>query len=97
VVDGPVVDVMVELDDIPQAETIPLPIHRAEPAVSVVIPSAGRPELAARCVRSVLAGGYPRLEVLIVDNRPARPDSLSLKELADSDDRCATFPNLSSA
>ncbi|GAA3438082.1 hypothetical protein GCM10018954_076980 [Kutzneria kofuensis] len=54
------------------------------PSVTVVVPSAGRPELATRCVRSVLATEYPRLEVIVVDNRPEVP---ALRELAASDDR----------
>jgi glycosyltransferase involved in cell wall biosynthesis len=45
------------------------------PLVSVVVPTRGRPELAARCVDSVLGSEYPdgRLEVVVADNAP--PDS----------------------
>jgi hypothetical protein len=61
----------------------------ATPSVTVVVPSAGRPELAARCVRSVLATEYPRLEVIVVDNRPEVP---ALRDLAASDDRVSYVP-----
>ena len=62
------------------------------PSVSVVVPSAGRPELVARCVRSVLDTEYPALEVLVVDNRPGGKDSLRLKELAETDPRVRYVP-----
>jgi GT2 family glycosyltransferase len=61
----------------------------ATPSVTVVVPSAGRPELAARCVRSLLATGYPRLEVIVVDNRP---EVAALRRLAASDDRIRYVP-----
>ncbi|MFI5613731.1 glycosyltransferase family 2 protein [Amycolatopsis sp. NPDC051903] len=43
------------------------------PRVSVVLATAGRPSDVRRCVASVLATGYPDLEVLVVDNTPGRP------------------------
>ncbi len=47
----------------------------AWPTVSVVVPTVDRPQALLRCVRSVLATAYPKLEILVVDNRPAnRPD-----------------------
>lgn len=56
----------------------------AEPAqsptpvsVSVVIPTRGRPQLVGRCVDAILAGAYPPLEVLVVDNAPV-DDALEL-------------------
>ncbi|WP_020674174.1 glycosyltransferase family 2 protein [Amycolatopsis nigrescens] len=56
------------------------------PRVSVVLATAGDSALLRRCVHSVLATGYPDLEVLVVDNVPgrARPE---LRELAASDER----------
>ena len=42
-------------------------------AVSVVVPTCRRPDDAERCVASVLATGYPRLQVLVVDNAPDDP------------------------
>jgi GT2 family glycosyltransferase len=38
------------------------------PPVSVVMPTKGRPELAMRAIRSVLATQWPNLEVLLVDD-----------------------------
>jgi hypothetical protein len=43
------------------------------PAVSVVVPTCRRPDDVTRCVDSILATGYPRLEVLVVDNAPTDP------------------------
>ena len=63
-----------------------------QPMVSVVIPSAGRPELAMRCARSVLATGYPKLEVLLVDNRPASAHAVPLREFVAGDDRLRYVP-----
>jgi len=63
--------------------------RRLTPSVTVVVPSAGRPELAARCVRSVLATEYPRLEVIVVDNRPEVP---ALRELEALDARVRYVP-----
>ena len=60
----------------------------ATPSVTVVVPSAGRPELAARCVKSVLETAYPRLEVIVVDNRPEVP---ALRDLA-ADSRVRYVP-----
>ncbi|HVV12198.1 glycosyltransferase [Amycolatopsis sp.] len=59
----------------------------AQPSVSVVIATAGRVGELRRCAASVLAGEYPVLEVLLVDNRPDRPESLLLKEFATTDPR----------
>ena len=57
------------------------------PMVSVVIPIAGRADIAIRCARSILATGYPELEILLVDNRPGTANSLPLKEFTESDPR----------
>lgn len=43
---------------------------RQPPFVSVVVPTAGRPEALTRCLDSVLAQTYPSYEVLVVDNAP---------------------------
>jgi glycosyltransferase involved in cell wall biosynthesis len=40
------------------------------PSVSVVIPTYRRPVDVVRCVDSILATGYPDLEVIVVDNAP---------------------------
>lgn len=45
------------------------------PLISVVIPTAHRKEQAVTSVRAALAAGYPRLEILVVDNFPPQgPD-----------------------
>lgn len=56
------------------------------PSASVIIATAGRVEHAERCVRSVLATGYPDLEIILVDNHAgdASPD---LARMATLDDR----------
>ncbi|WP_284740053.1 glycosyltransferase family 2 protein [Amycolatopsis sp. RTGN1] len=56
------------------------------PRVSVVLATAGKPSDVRRCVASVLATGYPDLEVLVVDNVPAGPRE-ELLALAAADDR----------
>ncbi|HJP78490.1 MAG TPA: glycosyltransferase [Pseudonocardiaceae bacterium] len=73
------------IDKLPAAEPVLSTI--SIPMVSVVIPSAGRADTAIRCARSILATEYPRLEILLVDNRPGTANSLPLKEFAESDAR----------
>lgn len=46
-------------------------------SVSVVIPTFNRAEMVCRCVRSVLATGCPRLEVVVVDD--ASPDDTAAR------------------
>jgi GT2 family glycosyltransferase len=58
----------------------------AQPRVSVVLATAGKPSDVRRCVASVLATGYPDLEVLVVDNIPDGPRE-ELVALAASDER----------
>ncbi len=51
--------------------------HAATPLVSIVIPTRDKLEYLRPCVESLLAKtGYPRWEVLIVDNQSADPDAL---------------------
>jgi hypothetical protein len=45
----------------------PLPDY---PTVSVVVPTCRRPDAVRRCVESLVATGYPGLEILVVDNAP---------------------------
>ena len=45
------------------------------PSVSVVVPTCRRPEELLSCVDSLLATGYPSLEVLVVDNAPKEPST----------------------
>ena len=46
---------------------------RTQPEVSVVVPTYRRPDDLTRCVDSILTTGYPRLEVIVVDNAPDDP------------------------
>jgi O-antigen biosynthesis protein len=48
------------------------------PSVSVVVPTYRRPNDLVRCVDSLLATNYPRLEVIIVDNAPQEPETAAL-------------------
>lgn len=57
------------------------------PSVSIVVPTADRPEAVRKCVSSLLCTGYPNLEVIIVDNRPAAPGRASLRLIPAADPR----------
>jgi len=48
------------------------------PVVSVVVPTCRRPDDIARCVDSILATGYPALEMIVVDNAPDDPATAAL-------------------
>jgi GT2 family glycosyltransferase len=78
-------ELLAAVDDLPVAE--PALATISTPMVSVVIPSAGRADAAIRCARSILATDYPKLEILVVDNRPGTGNSLPLKEFTESDER----------
>ena len=45
-------------------------VLRDPPAISVVVATRNRPEALPRCLDSLLRTGYPRLELLVVDNAP---------------------------
>jgi len=51
----------------------PPPREGARPLVSVVVTTCGIHARLSRCVESVLACAYERLEVIVVDNRPEQP------------------------
>jgi glycosyltransferase involved in cell wall biosynthesis len=57
------------------------------PPVSIVVPTADRPEAVVRCVKSLLNNEYPDLEVIVVDNRPAGASGAVLRALAADDSR----------
>ncbi len=48
------------------------------PPISVVVATHNRVGLLRRCLDSLLRTGYPRLEVLVVDNAPANDDAQAL-------------------
>jgi GT2 family glycosyltransferase len=59
-------------------DTCPLRPVVSPPSVSVVVPTYRRPADLARCVDSLLATGYSRLEVIVVDNAPQEPETAAL-------------------
>ena len=64
---------VVRLDEfIPRGEPRRAPAFE-RPLISVVIPTAHRKAQAVASVRAALAAGYPRLEILVVDNLPSEP------------------------
>lgn len=50
------------------------------PSLSIVIPSRDRAPLLRRCIQSVQASGYPKLEVVIVENGSQEPSTFDLYE-----------------
>ncbi|MDB4893728.1 MAG: glycosyl transferase family 2 [Gemmatimonadetes bacterium] len=61
--------------------------HAAGPLVSVVIPARNEAHNIERCVRSVLATAYPRLEVIVVDDHSSDGTGAILQAIAKDDDR----------
>lgn len=78
-------EIRAAIDNLPPTE--PALSTISTPMVSVVIPSAARADTAIRCARSILATGYPRLEILLVDNRPGTANSVPLKVFTETDER----------
>lgn len=50
----------------------------SRPSVSVIVPTAARPERLRGCLRSLKALTYPNFEVVVVDNRPDQPGTREL-------------------
>jgi GT2 family glycosyltransferase len=46
---------------------------QAQPAVTVVVPTCRNPVRLERCLRSILATDYERVDVVVVENRPGSP------------------------
>lgn len=61
---------------LPDQERDRPPAPATLPRVSVVLATAGKPSDVRRCVASILATGYPDLEVLVVDNTPEPREEL---------------------
>lgn len=47
--------------------------------VSVIVPTRGRPEAVRRCLESIFASDYPRLEVLVIDDSGPPDDVVQLR------------------
>lgn len=50
------------------------------PAVAVIVPTAGRPDDVRRCLARLAVLDYPRLEIVVVDNRP---DAAATREVVE--------------
>ena len=58
------------------------------PFVSVIVPTAGRPERMAACIGALRAMRYPSFEIVIVDNSPSVPGTReAVTEIAAEDPR----------
>lgn len=63
------------------------------PTLTAVVTTCAMPELAARCVASILACEHPPDEVLVVDNRPGRRDTAgALRARFPGDERVRCIP-----
>ena len=72
-------------------------VHRATPQppplVSIIVPTRDRADLLAQCAEGVLNGtGYPALELIIVDNDSAEPETHALFERLRQDPRVRILP-----
>lgn len=64
----------------------------SEPYFSVLVPTKGRPQLAARCVRSILAQRHPSFELLLLDQTPGDATRNAALEAADGSVRFRHVP-----
>jgi chlorobactene glucosyltransferase len=64
----------------------PLPRDRS-PGVSVILPARNEAENLERCARSILAGDYPDLELIVVDDRSTDDTGAIAERLAREDAR----------
>jgi chlorobactene glucosyltransferase len=63
------------------------------PLVSVIIPARNEATNIARCVRSVLASRYPKLEVIVVDDHSTDGTGGIARETAGGDSRIRIIEN----
>ena len=57
------------------------------PRISVLVPTRGRPDLAATCVRALLAQHHPSFEVVVCDQSPDGATARALQEADDGSHR----------
>jgi glycosyltransferase involved in cell wall biosynthesis len=62
----------------PRCERVRNALNKSGPALDVVIPTRNRPDRLAECVDSILATGYRKLRIIIVDNDPSGPETADL-------------------
>ncbi len=68
------------------------------PLVSVIVPTYAREKLVRRCLRSLLAQDYPRFEVVVIDQDPARRlPELCPDEIGDERTVYLNFPQAGAA
>jgi GT2 family glycosyltransferase len=66
---------------------------RAAPLVSIVIPTRDRPDLLARCLRSIRERtAYSRIEIVVVDNGSTDPETTRLLERVGRRERVVRMP-----
>jgi len=63
------------------------------PLVSVVVPARDERRNIASCVRSILAGGYRKIEVVVVDDRSTDGTADVVGEIAQGDERLTLIEN----
>jgi glycosyltransferase involved in cell wall biosynthesis len=52
------------------------------PPVALIVPTAGRPDDVGRCLTALVAVDYPKLEIIVVDNRPGEDATRHVVEQA---------------
>ena len=62
----------------PRCERVRRALDDSGPPLDVVIPTRNRPDRLAECVDSILASGYRRVRVIVVDNDPSGPETADL-------------------
>jgi chlorobactene glucosyltransferase len=72
-------------------ETADAPVNA--PLVSVIIPARNEAHNIARCVASILASSYPRLELMVVDDHSTDDTAAIATRAARGDERFRVIPN----
>ena len=67
--------------------SLPESFKKNPPLVSILIPARNEAENIKRCLRSLLKQDYPNIEILVLDDNSSDNTSMSVKKLAEKDDR----------